>query len=133
MGFDSKCRDTLIQRQHRLSRVTESPDRHLPPFGLASADHQQDRHLGEGVHPDLVADLLVPEVEFDAEAGGSERGVHLPGVAIGVAGDRGDDDLAGRQPYDGEVLSVSCSGEVVLWCSTTRDTDDHLEFAVCPA
>ena len=119
--------------QLRPGRIAQAAHRHLSAFGLASADHEQDRHLGEGVLPDLVAGFLVPEVEVGAEAGGSERGVHLPGVAVGVAGDRGDDDLAGRQPYDGEVLSVSCSGEVVLWCSKTRDTDDHLELAVCPA
>ena len=75
---------------------TEPPDRDLPPVGPAPADHEQDRHLGEGVLPDLVADLLVPAVEFRAEAGGISRGAHLPGVAVGVAGDRGDDHLPGR-------------------------------------
>ena len=133
LSFGSKGGDTLVQRQHRPCGVTEAPDRDLPPFGLASADHREDRDLGEGVFADLEADLLVQKVGLGAEAGGIERGLHLPGVAVGVAGDRGDDDLARRQPYDGEVLSVSCGGEVVQWCSKNRDTDDYLEFAVCPA
>ena len=106
MGVDSKCRDTFGQRQHGPRSISQSPDRDLPLFGLASADHEQHRDLGEGVLTHLVADLLVPEVEFGAEAGGIERGVHLPGVAVGVAGDRGNNDLAGRQPYAGEVLSI---------------------------
>jgi len=36
--------------------------------------------------------------DWSGLAGGIERGVHLPGIAVGVAGDCGDDDLAGRQP-----------------------------------
>ncbi len=78
-------------------------------LGLAPADHQQDRDLGAGVFPDLVANLLVPEVEFRAEPGGIERGVRLPGLAVGVTGDRGDDDLAGRQP-EGQVAGVVPEG-----------------------
>ena len=96
--FGSQGGDTLVQRQHRPCGVTEPPDRDLSLFGLASADHEQERHLGEGALPDLLADLLVPNVQFGAEPGGIERGVHLPSVTVGVAGDRGDDDLAGRQP-----------------------------------
>ena len=94
LGFGGKSGNTLVQRQHGLRRLAQAAHRDLPLFGLASADHEQDRHLGEGVLPDLVADLLVPEVEFGAEAGPHERGVHRPGVFVGVAGDRGDDDLA---------------------------------------
>ena len=53
LGFASQDADTLVQRQHRPCGVTEPPDRDLSLLGLASADHEQDRRLGEGVFANL--------------------------------------------------------------------------------
>ena len=74
-------------------------------FSPASADHGQGRDLGRGVLAYLVADLLVPGVKLSTEPGGIKRAPHFPGIAVGVAGDRGDDDPAGYEPEE-QVASV---------------------------
>ena len=92
----------------------EPPDHHLSAIGFAATDHEQHRYLGVRVPPDLVADLLVPEVEFRAETSRLKRGVHYLSVTVDAVGDRGGHDLAGRRPHDGEVLAVWCDGDVVM-------------------
>jgi len=54
-----------------LRRLAQAAHRHLSAFGFAATDHEQHRYLGDGVFPHLVADLLVPEVEFRPEAAAS--------------------------------------------------------------
>ena len=56
---------------------------------------------------DLVVDLLVPEIAFDAQARGLQLLDHLQRIVVRIRHDRRDDDLEGSEPQrevTGEVL-----------------------------
>ena len=76
-------------------------------LGFLLADHEQCRDFRQRMFADLVVDLLVAQVDLDAQAGAPRGGCDHLGVFVAFGGDGGDDGLHRRQPereIAGEML-----------------------------
>ena len=67
-------------------------------LGFFLADDEQRRDFRQRMLADLVVDLLVAQVDFDAQAGTARGGGDHLGVFVAFRGDGGDDGLHRRQP-----------------------------------
>src|SRR3954449_11789657 len=60
--------DRLVRRHHLLPVAAEPADRDRMALGFLLADNEEGRDLGQRVLADLVVDLLVAQVDLDAQA-----------------------------------------------------------------
>ena len=67
-------------------------------LGLALADDEQQRDLGQAVFAHLVVDLLVAKVGFDANSGRGELRRDFLRIDVGIGHDGRDHRLDRRQP-----------------------------------
>src|ERR1700676_1021288 len=95
--FDQRG-DRFVRRHHLLRLAAEPADRNRVSLGLLLADHEQCRDFRQRVLADLVIDLLVAQIDLDAQARAPCRGSDHLGVLITLRGDGGDDGLDRRQP-----------------------------------
>ena len=67
-GFGNNVVNCIPKGNDRLILLTEPPNGHGTRFGLVATDHENRRDLGQAVVSDLAIDLLVPGVQFRANA-----------------------------------------------------------------
>ena len=72
-GLVGQDADGFLDRDQGLGLGAQAADSDHALLGFLTADHGDDRHLADGVFADLVADLLVPQVDLGAQAGGLNR------------------------------------------------------------
>src|SRR5688572_18076337 len=97
-GVGAQLLDGRRQRQRGLVLRSETAQRHCAFGDLALADREDDGNLREAVLAHFVIDLLVAQIGLGAQARSGELRHDLLRIAVGIRGDRRDDDLQRRQP-----------------------------------
>src|ERR1700681_1375909 len=88
----------FVCRHHLLSVASQPPDRNRMRLVFLLADNKKRRDFRQRMFANLVVDLLVAQIDLDAQARAPRRGRDNFRVFVAFRGDRGHDGLDRCEP-----------------------------------